>query len=260
MCVCVLKRVFPFFLPCQMQCAWLGERVAAPDLKTVTKNIILRTAAGNWGPNATFRFPARGGTGAIWRAVAATLPSKNLVLGRQTGAVQAVNAAAKVVITRDGKKIRYGKLISTMAVDSLATKTGDPQLTKLARQLFFSSTHVVGIGIRGARPANIGDKCWVGTHSLSPWQEGTGGRIGGNYSRTNYTSDGRPQLYFPEDDCPFYRATIFSNYSPFNQPAASTKLRTVRKADGSTVESTEAREGPYWSLMMGQYHTRQFRP
>lgn len=145
-----------------MQCAWLGERVAAPDLKTVTKNVILQTAAGNWGPNATFRFPARGGTGAIWKAVAATLPSENLVLGRQAGgAVQAVNAAAKVVVTSDGKTIRYGKLISTMPVDSLAAKTGDQRLAELGQQLYFSSTHVVGIGIRGARPANIGDKCWV---------------------------------------------------------------------------------------------------
>ena len=25
-------------------------------------------------------------------------------------------------------------------------------------------------------------------------------------------------MYFPEDNCPFYRATVFSNYSPFNVP------------------------------------------
>src|SRR5271170_6790394 len=60
----------------QMQCAWLGERVAAPDLKTVTKNVILQKTAGNWGPNATFRFPARDGTGGIWIAVANTLPKQ----------------------------------------------------------------------------------------------------------------------------------------------------------------------------------------
>ena len=58
------------------------------------------------------------------------------------------------------------------------------------------------------------------------------------------------QLYFPEDDCPFYRATIFSNYSPNNQPAASKKLPTQYLADGSEAESKEALEGPYWSIML----------
>ena len=28
-------------------------------------------------------------------------------------------------------------------------------------------------------------------------------------------------MYFPGDDCPFYRATVFSNYSPNNVPDAS---------------------------------------
>ena len=58
------------------------------------------------------------------------------------------------------------------------------------------------------------------------------------------------QLYFPEDDCPFYRATIFSNYSPYNQPDKSVKLATQRLADGSKRKSGEAKEGPYWSIML----------
>jgi hypothetical protein len=58
------------------------------------------------------------------------------------------------------------------------------------------------------------------------------------------------QLYFPEDNCPFYRATIFSNYSPYNQPQADAKLPTLYNADGSKASSTEAKEGPYWSIML----------
>ena len=65
-----------------MQCQWLGERVAAPDIKTVTKNVILNKVAGNWGPNATFRFPARDGTGGIWIAVADTLPKEKKRFGK----------------------------------------------------------------------------------------------------------------------------------------------------------------------------------
>jgi protoporphyrinogen oxidase len=199
-----------------MQCQWLGERVAAPDLKTVTKNVILQKTAGNWGPNATFRFPARGGTGGIWIAVADTLPKKNKRFGEHS-TVTKVDADKKLVHLKDGKTIGYERLITTMAVDSLVEHMGDQALINLSKDLFYSATHVIGVGIRGERPERIGDKCW---------------------------------LYFPEDDCPFYRATIFSNYSPNNQPQKSAKLPTLQLANGSRRNSMQPKEGPYWSIML----------
>ncbi|OBT85337.1 hypothetical protein VE02_05983 [Pseudogymnoascus sp. 03VT05] len=200
----------------KMQCQWLGERVAAPDLKTVTKNVILQKVAGNWGPNSTFRFPARGGTGAIWIGVAKTLPREKTRFGSH-GSVNKVDAAAKTVTMSNGSNIKYKRLISTMAVDQLVESMSDEKLIKMSKDLFYSSTHVIGVGIRGERPENIGDKCW---------------------------------LYFPEDDCPFYRATIFSNYSPGNQPLVSVKLRTKYLANGDAPASTEPQNGPYWSIML----------
>ena len=143
-----------------MQCAWLGERVAAPDLKTVTKNVILQKTAGGWGPNATFRFPAHGGTGGIWIAVANTLPKEKTRFGAH-GKVKKVDADAKTVSLEDGTTIGYEKLITTMAVDALVETMGDKELIDLSNGLFYSSTHVIGVGIRGARPERIGDKCWV---------------------------------------------------------------------------------------------------
>ncbi|KAG8528263.1 uncharacterized protein KY384_007180 [Bacidia gigantensis] len=202
--------------PKKMQCQWLGERVAAPDLKSVTKNVILQKTAGNWGPNATFRFPAHGGTGAIWIAVAKTLPKENTMFGKP-GTVKSVNADEKIVTLEDGKTIQYDKLVNTMAVDALVEKIGDTSLINLSKDLFYSSTHVIGVGVRGARPERIGDKCW---------------------------------LYFPNDDCPFYRATIFSNYSPNNQPADSVKLPTLQLANGDKPSNNSPEEGPYWSIML----------
>src|SRR5947207_13725160 len=143
-----------------MQCQWLGERVAAPDLKTVTKNVILQKTAGNWGPNATFRFPARGGTGGIWIAVANTLPKEKTRFGSH-GDVQNVHADDKVVTLKDRTRIKYERLINTMAVDALVEKMKDKELIDLSKGLFYSSTHVIGVGIRGERPERIGDKCWV---------------------------------------------------------------------------------------------------
>ena len=199
-----------------MQCQWLGERVAAPNVKGVMKNVILQKTAGNWGPNATFRFPAHGGTGAIWIAVAKTIPKENTRFGSH-GAVKSIDADKKVATMDNGQKIQYSKLINTMAVDSLVEKMGDDHLVSLSKDLFYSTTHVIGVGIRGSRPERIGDKCW---------------------------------LYFPEDNCPFYRATIFSNYSPNNQPHQHVKLATQQLANGEKPSSKEAREGPYWSIML----------
>jgi protoporphyrinogen oxidase len=143
-----------------MQCAWLGERVAAPDLKSVTKNVILNKVAGGWGPNATFRFPARDGTGGIWIAVANTLPKEKTNFGKNAEVVK-VDAAAKVVTLKDGSTIGYDKLINTMAVDHLVEKMGNQALVTLSKGLYYSTTHVVGVGLRGERPERIGDKCWV---------------------------------------------------------------------------------------------------
>lgn len=148
-----------------MQCAWLGERVAAPDVKTVVKNVILNKTAGNWGPNATFRFPARDGTGGIWIAVANTLPKEKTLFGKE-GEVKKVNADAHTVTLSSGKTIGYKKLITTMAVDQLVEQMEDKALITLSKDLFYSTTHVVGVGIRGERPANIGDKCWVSSFPL----------------------------------------------------------------------------------------------
>jgi hypothetical protein len=57
-------------------------------------------------------------------------------------------------------------------------------------------------------------------------------------------------LYFSEDNCPFYRATIFSNYSPYNQPDINVELATKQLANGKRPKSSAAQPGPYWSLML----------
>lgn len=84
-----------------MSATWLGERVAAPDLKRLTSDAIQNKVAGPWGPNATFRFPARGGTGAIWIAVADTLEKNRTSFGEHA-TVTKVDADAKRVYLKDG--------------------------------------------------------------------------------------------------------------------------------------------------------------
>ena len=62
-----------------MQCNWLGERVATVDVERAITNVINNKEDAGWGPNAVFRFPKHGGTGAIWKGVAKMLPAENQV-------------------------------------------------------------------------------------------------------------------------------------------------------------------------------------
>ena len=60
-----------------------GERVAVVDLARAMENIALERDDVSWGPNNTFRFPKRGGTGAIWRSLAARIGSDRFQLNRR---------------------------------------------------------------------------------------------------------------------------------------------------------------------------------
>ncbi|KAK8060937.1 hypothetical protein PG996_010867 [Apiospora saccharicola] len=145
----------------KMNATWVGERVAAPNVKLLVRNAVLGKIAGGWGPNSTFRFPAHGGTGGIWIGLAKTLQAEKTRFGSGKGTVTRVDAERKKVHLKDGTVVNYGSLISTMAIDRLAEAMGDTKLQQMCKPLFYSSTNVIGVGIRGERPNRIGDKCWL---------------------------------------------------------------------------------------------------
>jgi protoporphyrinogen oxidase len=102
--------------PSRLDVGWMGERVATVDVKRVIENRELRRDDVSWGPNATFRFPLHGGTGAIWRAVAGRLPATQIQFGRTVGTV---DLDRKQVCLTDGEAVQYDHLVSTMALDDL---------------------------------------------------------------------------------------------------------------------------------------------
>jgi protoporphyrinogen oxidase len=67
--------------PSALGVGWMGERVAPVDLARILANLVHRKDDVSWGPNATFRFPLRGGTGAIWTSIASQLPFERISLG-----------------------------------------------------------------------------------------------------------------------------------------------------------------------------------
>lgn len=60
-----------------------------------------------WGPNAVFRFPQEGGTGGIWKKVAAMLPAEKQ---RYNTSVTSIDAPGKVVTLSDGSQVQYNKV------------------------------------------------------------------------------------------------------------------------------------------------------
>lgn len=168
----------------EMNAVWVGERVAVTDLQRVTENILFDKDDFSWGPNNTFQFPKHGGTGAIWKAVGDLVGLENVVLNAD---VQRVDPQAKQITLADGRTVGYQTLLSTIPLDHFTRKIdGFPQqLTDRAQGLKHSSTNVVGIGLKGKPKPDLAPKCW---------------------------------MYFPEDNSPYYRITVFSNYSPYNVP------------------------------------------
>jgi len=185
------------FRPGALSADWIGERVAQVDLERLAWNVVNRKTDDSWGPNNTFRFPLRGGTGEVWRRLAWTLPVERLLLETE---VVALSARDRTLTTSDGRRFGYGSLISTMPLDRLVAMSDLDDLREIAAGLRHSSVHVVGLGMKGRPPDEIRTHCW---------------------------------MYFPEDHCPFYRATLFSNYSPHNVPdgAWSLLLETSESAE-----------------------------
>jgi len=165
---------------------WIAERVSPVDAESVLRSIIYDEAPRPWGPNDRFRYPLRGGTGALWANVAR--PVLDHVELRR--AVVGVDPSERVVHTADGRHEPYDLLLNSTPLHRLVASTeGVPDAVRgAAAALEWSGSHIVGVGLD--RPAGTA-KNWI---------------------------------YFPEPAVPFYRVTYLSNYSPFMTPAPDQTL------------------------------------
>ena len=187
----------------EMDCDWIGERVAMPDIARIRAGFEQRRDDKSWGPNNAFRFPDRGGTGAIWKALADGLPPERL---RFRAEAVAVDASARTIRLRGGDVIGYDACISTIPLDQLAALADDPALTPRI-PLRASATRVIGIGLAGTPPPDIRTKCW---------------------------------MYFPCANSPHYRVTVFSNYSPSHVPGPGPQWSLMAEVSESPVKRVDA--------------------
>jgi protoporphyrinogen oxidase len=168
--------------PHLMSKQWMAERVSVVDVGRVLRNVVLGQDDVAWGPNNTFKYPLRGGTGAIYRAFVPYIEPR---LHLRTAAV-AVDLDRKIVTFADGSTTGYDVLISTIPLDQLVTWSSgvSAAVRDAATDLVHNSSYIIGVAVARPCPST---KCWV---------------------------------YFPEDTTPFYRVTYLSNYSPYMTPDA----------------------------------------
>lgn len=192
--------------PEELDFGWIGERVAVPDFERVLRSVCTNEDDLSWGPNSVFRFPIRGGTGAIWASIGRSLDAGRISLGAEA---MHVDAAERIVRTRSGERWRYRYLISTIPLNALVALAPGVVDSAVADRLRFSSTTVVGVGIFGKVPAHLSTKCW---------------------------------MYFPESNSPYYRVTVFSNYSPNNVPSPGQQwslMAEIARPKGLAVDRAE---------------------
>jgi protoporphyrinogen oxidase len=176
------------YTPEELSCHWVGDRVAVTDVARAIENVVRGRDEVGWGPNNRFRFPRRGGTGAVWRQLARRLNAAHPGRLRLERRLVRLDTARREARFATGEVVRYGRLLSTLPLDELVAASDlAPELAPALADLRHSSTHVLGIGLAGQPGENLRGKSW---------------------------------MYFPEADCPFYRVTVFSHYSPANVPDA----------------------------------------
>jgi protoporphyrinogen oxidase len=167
-----------------MNKTWIGERVAVIDAERALRNVMLAIDDFGWGPNNQFKFPLRGGTGEFYARFAPILGDRVALSRRATH----IDINARTVRFDDGSIEPFDALVSTMPLDVLCRDVlvgaVPDRVRDAAGRLRHSAGHMVGIGLRRAG----------GTPSTKSW------------------------MYFPESNCPFYRVTYLSNYSPFMTP------------------------------------------
>jgi protoporphyrinogen oxidase len=168
--------------PRLMNKEWIGERVAVLDINRAIKNVVMQSDDFGWGPNNQFKFPLFGGTGEFYRRFAKPLEG-HLHLNKP---VDFVNLIKKEIRFADGDIQKYDELICTIPLDKLCNDVLNGEvpmpIKKQAASLRHSGGFMVGIGIKQPCPST---KSW---------------------------------MYFPESNCPFYRVTYLSNYSPNMTP------------------------------------------
>ena len=133
-----------FTVPCEdLSPEWGGRFIPRPTLEEVVRGA-LGIAAGGAGYNATFWYPREGGIEALPRGIAADIAGGEMRLGARIAALDLDARSARLA---SGEEIRYGELVFTLPLSSLARLLDGPaEVLDAARKLRSVSVTIVEIG------------------------------------------------------------------------------------------------------------------
>lgn len=162
---------------------WIAERVSVVDWKKALE-ATLAPKNTEWGPNATFGYPATRGTVGLWLAFLPHLGDRVRLQKRMT----CVDERKREIRFSDGTVRTFDRLLTTLPLEAFVARLAHaPEAVRDAsRRLLFNRLFSVGIGLKRPSPSS---KNWI---------------------------------YFPNPKTPFYRMTYLSNYSPDIVPGGDT--------------------------------------
>lgn len=171
--------------PSKMSASWTQHRsgsksinVPTVDLAKIQYNIDNKLDDLAWDEHTRIRYPANGGTGAVWQGVVSKLPSSRLEFNQQ---LTEVNLEDRVATLADGRTVAYNNLFTSMPIDKLLRcLTNSSELSEQADLFTPATVDVVGIGVEGDCPEQLKNIC---------------------------------SLYIPDEDIAFWRVSVLSNYA-----------------------------------------------
>jgi protoporphyrinogen oxidase len=157
------------------------DRVPTASLRSV---VLPRWAASrhdDTGAETRFAYPRAGGIEALPRALARLLPTEAVRCGSE---IVEIDADAHEVWLSDGESVAYEELVLSLPLPEIVRLLRDPpgDIVAAARDLVYTSIHVVSLGVEGAIE--------------TPWTF----------------------MRFPGDRVPFYRVSIPSHYADDGAP------------------------------------------
>jgi UDP-galactopyranose mutase len=183
--------------PESMAVDWVDPRFPRPSLADVVEGA-LHELPYEFGPNAEFRYPIKGGIGTISMALASQV---RVQLQKETKHIDVEN---KTILFKDGEKFSYDKLISSIPLCDLVRQLKGPvpeHVSRAAANLRHISDLLIFIGV----------------------------------SREDVLTD--HWAYFLDRDTPFLRLSAPSNFSRYNVPSGnSSLLADVMYGPKSTID------------------------
>lgn len=189
----------------EMNTDWVAGRVPSPSVEEMRRGAEGRQDK-DFGPNAVFWYPRRGGIGALANGLAGGL---NVSLGSTVTGLRPRRDGVNLVYVKDGeeKTVKADRVLSSLPLPEAVKMIGDApeEVRRAAERLVHNSLVCVMVGVKRPR---ITDKHW---------------------------------LYFPEEDLTFNRVSFPMNFSSETTPMGRSSILVEVTYRGS-VDIEETRE------------------